>query len=273
VVATAKSLSGQYTGDKKAFRILVKGPPAELGDTKLCSKCGMDKALIEFSMSGKGNNRRKASCKQCDHEYRLAHIDREKECHAEYYKNNSDLVKAKAKAFVENNRDHVRKYKKDLYASRQDEFRQKRNKAYKEKKEERLEKIKNNRIRAEKANARARERSKTDPVYNLKRRLRALTKVAFNYVNARKNSKTMVLLGCSGEELLGIWGVDRIPPGFQIDHIVPLAQAFTEEEAIKLCHYSNLRIIPAAENLSKRDNKTDENAALCLDLLGREWID
>lgn len=36
-----------------------------------------------------------------------------------------------------------------------------------------------------------------------------------------------------------------------IDHIVPLATAVTEEDVMRLCHYSNLRLILAKDNLKK----------------------
>ena len=36
-----------------------------------------------------------------------------------------------------------------------------------------------------------------------------------------------------------------------IDHIVPLATANTEEEVIKLCHYTNLQLLKAKDNLEK----------------------
>ena len=40
---------------------------------------------------------------------------------------------------------------------------------------------------------------------------------------------------------------------WHIDHIVPLASATTEEELIKLCHYTNLQPLWAEDNLKKGD--------------------
>ena len=36
-----------------------------------------------------------------------------------------------------------------------------------------------------------------------------------------------------------------------IDHIVPLATATTENEVLKLCHYKNLQLLTAEDNLAK----------------------
>ena len=36
-----------------------------------------------------------------------------------------------------------------------------------------------------------------------------------------------------------------------IDHITPLAIAKTEEDIIKLCHYTNLQLLKAKDNLQK----------------------
>jgi hypothetical protein len=206
-------------------------------DTKVCSKCGLEKALSEFSIGRTGKGGKKSTCKMCDKERRQ-----------KYFEKNRDKVRDSKRRYVERNREAVRDSKTRHAENNKEEI-----KEYK------------------KLWVRARQHS--DPIYALKHRLRSLTRNAFISLNVRKSSKTMVLLGCSGADLLAMWGVDMIPEGFHIDHIVPLSQAITEEELKTLCHYSNLRIIPAEENLSKSDSKTDENAALCIELLGREWID
>ena len=219
-------------------------------DTKVCSKCGVEKALSEFSVGRTGKGGKKSTCKMCDKERHQKYFEqsRVREDRKRYAENNAEAIKGYKKRYVENNREAVRESKKRHAENNKEEI-----KEYK------------------KLWVRARQHS--DPIYALKHRLRSLTRNAFISLNVRKSSKTMVLLGCSGADLLAMWGVDMIPEGFHIDHIVPLSQAITEEELKTLCHYSNLRIIPAEENLSKSDSKTDENAALCLELLGREWID
>ena len=43
---------------------------------------------------------------------------------------------------------------------------------------------------------------------------------------------------------------DKVEP-VHIDHIIPLATAKTEEDIIKLCHYTNLQLLKAEDNLKK----------------------
>lgn len=107
-------------------------------------------------------------------------------------------------------------------------------------------------------NKHCKHRYDNDPLYQLKRRLRARTRFAFLNSPFKKNSKTFAMLGCSQEELLkhiaqqfteGMsW--DRLGE-IEIDHRIPLASAQTEEELIALCHYTNLQPLWAEHNRSK----------------------
>jgi hypothetical protein len=46
--------------------------------------------------------------------------------------------------------------------------------------------------------------------------------------------------------------------GWHIDHIIPMASATTEEEVIKLNHYTNLQPLWASENIKKSNKMPDE---------------
>jgi hypothetical protein len=86
-----------------------------------------------------------------------------------------------------------------------------------------------------------------------------------------KRSKTTQILGADFETVQKHLGTT---PEYEhhIDHICPIAQAQNEEEVLKLCHYTNLRYLPAEENLQKSDKKTPEGEEMCRKLLNREWI-
>lgn len=101
------------------------------------------------------------------------------------------------------------------------------------------------------------QRSKTDLLYKLKRRVRArLGRIKF-----KNSGRTTDWLGCSIADLKA-----HLESKFQsgmtwdnygdwhIDHIVPLASATNEQETLKLCYYTNLQPLWAKDNLSKGDN-------------------
>ena len=48
---------------------------------------------------------------------------------------------------------------------------------------------------------------------------------------------------------------------WHIDHIIPLSTAITEEDVIRLCHYTNLQPLWAEDNL-KKSNKLDWSKSL-----------
>lgn len=103
-------------------------------------------------------------------------------------------------------------------------------------------------------------RRKDDPIYLITGRIRCTTTWAFRSQGFKKNSKTSEMLGCSWDHLKshierkftkGMKWTNRHL--WHIDHIVPLSSAKTEEELIKLAHFSNLQPLWKTHNLSKGD--------------------
>ena len=98
----------------------------------------------------------------------------------------------------------------------------------------------------------------SDPVVKLTRAIRTFVCQAIGRGGYKKRSRTQEILGCD----FGFFKSHiekQFCPGmnwenrsdWHIDHIQPLAGAETEEEVIALNHYTNLRPLWAAENLSK----------------------
>ena len=92
-----------------------------------------------------------------------------------------------------------------------------------------------------------------------------MIKDCFKRKSIIKNEKSEEILGCNIDffqkyllktykKNYGIeWdGIEKV----HIDHIIPLSTANTEEEVIKLCHYTNLQLLKAKDNL-KKSNKID----------------
>ena len=117
------------------------------------------------------------------------------------------------------------------------------------------------------------QRRKKDPIFKLRRNYSRSCATAFESIGQKKNNQSLKLLDLNdwqelaehlskqfynhtetGEAMTfdnhGLYG-------WHIDHIIPLSTAETEEDIIKLCHYTNLQPMWAEENLAKSDKILD----------------
>jgi len=205
---------------------------------KTCAKCKIEKDESEFHRQTP--TRIHSYCKVCRAE--LCNKEKAREATKRYQQRNPAKTRAGCREYKKKNKEKIKEYYKKNRA---------RTAAYYQK------------------------RRKDDTVYALKvrvsRRVRHILMKAFGVNKSRVTNK---IIGCTGTELLAhlvITSVEELD-GMHVDHQCPLSCALTEEEVYKLNHYSNLRIIPAAENLAKSDNWSEAGAMLHLILLGREWI-
>jgi hypothetical protein len=114
--------------------------------------------------------------------------------------------------------------------------------------------------RVESGRAAEYERNKraSDPLYKFKGSVRTCIYYSITKKGYKKSKKTEEILGCTLEyfkkhiESQFLEGMSFENHGeWHIDHIVPLASAKTEEEVVRLNHYSNLRPLWALDNLRK----------------------
>ena len=177
--------------------------------------------------------------------YNLLNKEKIKLYREEYLKENKEIIAEKRKEysliFNKNNPDYQKEYRKQ----NSKEIKTKRNIYLQVKKE-------------------------TDPLFKLTCSIRGAIRQSFKRSSYTKNSKTYKILGCSFEEVKQYlenkfedwmsWdnrGLYNGTPnyGWDIDHIIPLASATTEDELIKLNHYSNLQPLCSYIN---RDIKKDK---------------
>ncbi len=103
-------------------------------------------------------------------------------------------------------------------------------------------------------------KAKNEELEKIKARTRCLINKCFVRKGFKKGTKTQKILGCDFETFnnyllqtfkdnYGIeWdGIENV----DIDHIKPLATAKTEEDVIRLCHYSNLQLLKREDNRKK----------------------
>jgi len=117
-----------------------------------------------------------------------------------------------------------------------------------------------NSLNKEKRKSAHKKRMENNPIYMLGCKIRTLIATSFANNNYTKNSKTYSILGCSFECLKnhlemqfkeGMSWENHGRYGWHIDHIIPISSAKTEEEILKLNHYTNLQPLWALENLKK----------------------
>ena len=192
--------------------------------TKMCKKCGIEKSIDNFR--NKFEKRFNKSylysyCKECEKAY-----------HKQYKAKNKEHFKKYNKKFNDNKEYH-KEYNTKYYKNNKDKI------------NKRCVKYKN-------------KRKKDDSLFRLKEQIRITIWMSFKRKNLYKNKNTEEILGCTLDCFYNYllktfktnYGYDwnKIEE-VHIDHIKPLKYANTEEEIIELCHYTNLQLLKAIDNL------------------------
>jgi hypothetical protein len=190
--------------------------------------------------------------------------DMYKEKSREYYLNNKEEIKERTKKYSNDNKDQIKENKHRYYTENLEMFKYKCREWYEKNKDNKLKYDKNYRkenrelITAKKLIYK-KNRMLNDPKYKLSYSIRRTISDSIRRFNYTKKSKTFEILGCSFEEFklhleskFEHWmswdnygnpkdGVYEINKTWDIDHIIPLATVKTEEDVIKLNHYTNLQ--------------------------------
>lgn len=199
---------------------------------KQCSKCKIEKDFSDFHKLSESKSGYKSACKIC------RSIETK-----EYYEKNKEKNKRRRKKYYEENRE------KELTRGRK----------YSE-----LNKDKKNKYR--------RERFKYDELFRLSMNIRSLIYQKIKNNGYTKKSKTNEILGCSFNEFKNYleskfeswmsWDNygkynGELNFGWDIDHIIPISSAKTEEELLKLNHYTNLQPLCSKVNRDIKINKLE----------------
>ena len=174
---------------------------------------------------------------------------------AVYRKNNPDKIKAKYKRYYGENKVTILAKEKIRRIANPDKVKAIRHKHY--------SKEENRQRRRNTANAYIKHRRKTDPIFVLKERFKNRTRKVFAKKLGKKSVESITaLLGCSPEFFKGYFE-SKFSPGMtwekvhsgeiEIDHIIPISIGDTEEQLVKLSHYTNLRPMWKPENQEKSD--------------------
>lgn len=213
---------------------------------KRCSECKIEKEFKDFYRCSSSKTGVRSNCIECCKEYK---------------RNN----KEKIKEYLEKNKEKIKSYYRAYDPIKEKEYYEKNKEAILLKRREDYQKIRSSKLEyqkeyqksnKEKRNLYLSERRKNDPLFRLITNTRNLIYNSFYYNGYSKKSKTEQLLGCSFEEFRlyleskfenwmnwnnrGLYN-GELNHGWDIDHITPLSSAKTEEDIIKLNHYTNLQ--------------------------------
>jgi hypothetical protein len=204
-----------------------------------------------------------------------------------YYIENKEQIDAKNKAWAKENKDRIVKYKKIYEEDNKDILKQK-NALYREHNKERLSEWHKQHYQKNKEEIKIKtrdyahankdkvniykkeyikERKTADPLFKFKCQVRTMIHLAVKRRSFKKNTKSFSIIGMPAEEFMlyleqtfiDIYGRPRTSDDVvHIDHKIPMATAKTEEDMLRLCHYSNLQYLLASDNL-KKNSKLDYN--------------
>lgn len=193
--------------------------------TKACTKCGEIKDVSLFFKDASSKSGFTYQCKDCIKAVQFLSRDKtkiyKKEWSKVYHLNNQEKNRKKSSLWAKNNKERL-----------------------------------NARQRAYQTHKR-----KTDPIWRCAKNIRNLVGGTFSRAcegRFKKKSRTAEILGCTLDEFR-LHIESQFTPGMSweirgqihIDHIIPICSAKTEEELLRLNHFSNLRPLWAWENQSK----------------------
>lgn len=212
-------------------------------ETKKCSKCGVVKEICEFHKHPTSKLGVRGVCKMC----RLL----EKEKNKLYREKNKEKIKIKNNLWLENNPNYMKEYQQKYNIENREKINQKLKKWRYKNSEDLLPKLR----------ILKKEKYDNDLNFKLKHLLRARINKIVKY---NRNRSSIEILGCNIDDFKkyiennfknGMTWDNYGYYGWHIDHIIPLSSATSDEDLIKLCHFTNLQPLWASDNL-KKSNKT-----------------
>ena len=183
-------------------------------------------------------------------EHHLKWLEKNPNYKKDYKEKNKEYVLIKNKEYRDSKKEYINEYHRKYYKENCDRVNQRIKKYRKE----------TNYIKL---------RKKRDPLFRIKTNVRNLIRQSITERGYKKNSKSFQILGCTFEYLkeyieskwetwmswenYGLYNGDE-NYGWDLDHILPLSSAITEEDILKLNHYKNLQPLCSYKNrVLKRD--------------------
>lgn len=219
---------------------------------KICTTCNELKKLNDYHKQKGRKDGYRSNCKKCIKNKSKKRYDLNREQllneKKDYYKKNTELIIDKRKEYVKNNKELVKECNRIS------------NKKYYDK--NKYDIILKNGIRRK-------ERYKNDFIFKFKCDIRSIVSKSFTNKGYKKKLRSEVILGCTLDtfklyleskfedwmtwENKGLYNGEE-GYGWDIDHIIPLSVAKTEEDIINLNHFTNLQPLCSKINRDIKKN-------------------
>jgi hypothetical protein len=193
----------------------------------------------------------------------LENKEKVKESQKKWRENNKEKITQKKKEYRENNKEKIKKSSKEY----NDKNKEKNHQYYILNKEKIIKYQRDYK----------KNKKKIDPLFKLKNDFSKLLLMSFKRKGYTKKSKTHEILGCSFEEFKlhlesqfepwmnwknrGLYN-GELNHGWDIDHTIPQSTSMTEEEFIKLNHYTNLK--PLCSKINRDIKKNNYGVEECM---------
>jgi len=227
---------------------------------KKCNICNSVKDINDFYKN-------QTRCKVCTKQYALENKERIRKYKKQYRLDNIEFISESDKKYYSDNKKRIREDQKEYYVENREMIREIQQN-YRESNREELT-IKNRVYSKRKYN-----KKKSDPLYILTLRIRSSIKNSIRNNGYYKKSHTPEILGCSFEEFklhleskfeswmswdnYGKYN-GKLNYGWDIDHTIPSSSAKSEEEILKLNHFSNLQPLCSYTNRHIKFYRLDYN--------------
>jgi hypothetical protein len=248
---------------------------------KVCSKCKVSKELSDFHKCSNSKDGSRSSCKECCKKFSIENKERISIQKKEYYlKNkeyidnrnktynnkNKEITNKRSKDYNDNNKEKLIEYRKEYYSLNKEKIDLKNKNYYLDNKDSIIKK----------QYTYVKSKKETSDLFRLSFNIRLMIHKSFKNSGYSKKSKTYEILGCSFEEFKlhleskfkdwmnwenkGLYN-GELNYGWDIDHIIPLSSVTTEEDIIKLNHYTNLQPLCSKINRDIKKDKLDYEMA------------
>ena len=208
---------------------------------KECSKCHRILSIEDFVKDSRNSSGYGSRCKDCERNQRK-----------QYYENNKERISKRNKEYSKSHRDKINKKRRQNVEADYERYQKMWHDYYESHKKQ----------HSENGRKWVNKQRKENPLFRLKSNVRSMIGHSFHRTGWFKKALSEEIIGMNIDEfVLYLLQTYKDFYGYEwdrkekvhIDHIIPISTAKNEEDVISLCHYTNLRLLKASDNMSKSD--------------------